>query len=102
MVVYIDAARVSNPGVVFSYRNNPNVTTVFPSNTISSGGIKLTFTGVNLDVVQQSVLEVYQPMGAPPATTEQHHVIFDFFVNKIFAVSILQRATSSTYQKYVS
>ncbi|XP_064398635.1 plexin-B1-like isoform X2 [Halichondria panicea] len=73
VVVYIDAARVSNPGVVFSYRNNPNVTTVFPSNTISSGGIKLTFTGVNLDVVQQSVLEVYQPMGAPPATTEQHH-----------------------------
>ncbi|XP_064398663.1 hepatocyte growth factor receptor-like [Halichondria panicea] len=66
VVVSIDAARVSNPGVVFSYRNNPNVTAVFPSNTIPSGGITLTFTGVNLDVVEQIVLEVYhQPMGAP-------------------------------------
>ncbi len=66
MVVSIDAARVSNPGVVFSYRNNPNVTVVFPSNTIPSGGITLTFTGVNLDVVQLIVLEVYhQPMLAP-------------------------------------
>ncbi len=66
MVVSIDAARVGNPGVVFSYRNNPNVTVVFPSNTIPSGGITLTFTGVNLDVVHLIVLEVYhQPMGAP-------------------------------------
>ncbi len=65
VVVTIDAARVSNPGVVFSYRNNPNVTAVFPSNTIPSGGITLTFTGVYLDVVQQPVLKVYQSMGAP-------------------------------------
>ncbi len=74
MVVSIDDARVSNVGVVFSYRNNPNVTFVFPSNTIPSGGITLTFTGVYLDVVQQPVLEVYQPMGVPLviklATTE--------------------------------
>ncbi|XP_064398639.1 plexin-A2-like [Halichondria panicea] len=65
VVVSIDAARVSNPGVVFIYRNNPNVTAVFPSNTIPSGGITLTFTGLDLDLVQQPVLEVYQPMGAP-------------------------------------
>ncbi len=65
MVVSIDAARVSNPEVVFIYRNNPNVTAVFPSNTIPSGGITLTFTGLDLDLVQQPVLEVYQPMGAP-------------------------------------
>ncbi len=65
VVVSIDSARVNNSGVVFSYRNNPNVINVSPSNTISSGGITLTFTGLNLDVVQQSVLEVYQPMGAP-------------------------------------
>ncbi|XP_064398654.1 hepatocyte growth factor receptor-like isoform X2 [Halichondria panicea] len=65
VVVSIDAARVSNPGMVFSYRNNPNVTAVFPSNTIPSGGITLTFTGLDLDVVQQHVLEVYQPMGDP-------------------------------------
>ncbi len=65
MVLSIDAARVNNSGVVFSYRNNPNVIDVFPSNTISSGGIALTFIGLNLNVVQQPVLEVYQPMGAP-------------------------------------
>ena len=66
VVVTIDAARVSNVGVVFSYRNNPNVTAVFPRNTIPSGGITLTFTGVYLDVVQQQpVLKVYQPMGVP-------------------------------------
>ena len=65
VVLTIDAARVSNPGVFFSYRNNPNVTDVYPSNTIPSGGITLTFTGVDLDVVQQPVLEVYQSMGAP-------------------------------------
>ncbi len=80
--------------MVFSYRNNPNVTAVFPSNTIPSGGITLTFTGVNLDVVQQPVLEVYQPMGAPPATTEQHHVIFDFFVLHN-VLTLLQRSTCS-------
>ncbi len=62
-MVSIDAAKVSNPRVVFSYRNNPNVTAVFPSNTIPSGGITLTFTGVYLDVVQRPVLEVYQLMG---------------------------------------
>ncbi len=40
---------------------------VSPSNTIPSGGITLTFTGMkmNLDVVQKPVLEVYQPMGVP-------------------------------------
>ncbi len=64
VVVSIDAARVSNPGVVFSYLNNPNVTVASPSNTIPSGGITLTFTGVYLDVVQQPVLEIYQQMGA--------------------------------------
>ncbi len=63
VVVTIDAARVSNPGVVFSYRNNPNVTAVFPRNTIPSGGITLNFTGVYLDVVQQPVLKVYQSTG---------------------------------------
>ncbi len=65
VVVSIDAARVSNPGVIFIYRNNPNVTAVFPSNTIPSGGITLTFTGLDLDVVQQPVLEVYQRTGTP-------------------------------------
>ncbi len=66
MVVSIDDARVSNSGVVFRYRNEPNVTFVFPSNTIPSGGITLTFTGVYLVVlIQQPVLEVYQPMEAP-------------------------------------
>ena len=74
VVVSIDDVRVSNLGVVFSYRSNPNVTFVFPSNTIPSGGITLTFTGVYLDVVQQPVLEVYQPMGAPLVSL---HVIFE-------------------------
>ncbi len=63
MVVTIDAARLDF-GVFFTYSNNPNVTAVRPSNTIPSGGITLTFTGVYLDVVQQPVLEIYQPMGA--------------------------------------
>ncbi|XP_064388277.1 hepatocyte growth factor receptor-like isoform X2 [Halichondria panicea] len=65
LVVSIDAATISNPGLVFSYLDNPNVINVFPSNTISSGGIMLTFTGLNFDVVQQPVLEVYQPFEAP-------------------------------------
>ncbi len=60
----IDAARFDF-GVLFSYRNNPNVTAVFPSNTIPSGGIPLNFTGVYLDVVQQPVLEVYRGAGSP-------------------------------------
>ncbi|XP_064398652.1 plexin-A2-like [Halichondria panicea] len=64
VVVTIDAARLTF-GVVFSYRNNPNVTAVFPSNTIPSGGITLTFTGLDLDVVQQPVLEVYRGTGSP-------------------------------------
>ncbi len=63
VVVSIDAARIRNPGLVFSYLNNPNVISVSPSNTISSGGIALTFTGLFFNVVQQPVLEVYQPMG---------------------------------------
>ncbi len=65
VVVSIDAATISNPELVFSYLDNPNVINVFPSNTISSGGIMLTFTGLNFDVVQQPVLEVYQPFEAP-------------------------------------
>ncbi len=65
VIITIDSARVSNPGVVFFYSNNPNVSAVFPSNTIPSGGITLTFTGLNLGVVQQPVLEVYQSMGDP-------------------------------------
>ncbi|XP_064387556.1 uncharacterized protein LOC135335860 isoform X4 [Halichondria panicea] len=65
VVVSIDDARISNPGLVFSYLNNPNVINVSPSNTISSGGIMLTFTGLYFDVVQQRVLEVYPPTGAP-------------------------------------
>ena len=65
VVVSIDAARFNNSGVVFSYLRNPSVIDVFPSNTISSGGIMLTFTGLNFDVVQQPVLEVYQPMEDP-------------------------------------
>ncbi len=63
VVVNIDGARL-NFGVVFSYRNNPNVTAVFPRNTIPSGGITLTFTGLDLDVVQQPVLEVYRGTGS--------------------------------------
>ncbi|XP_064398643.1 plexin-A2-like isoform X2 [Halichondria panicea] len=64
VVVTIDAARLTF-GVVFSYRNNPNVTAVFPSNTIPSGGITLTFTGLDMNVVQQPVLEVYRGAGSP-------------------------------------
>ncbi|XP_064399093.1 plexin-A1-like isoform X2 [Halichondria panicea] len=63
VVVTIDNATLSF-GVVFSYRNNPNVTAVFPSNTVPSGGITLTFTGLNMDVVQQPFLEVYGAMGS--------------------------------------
>ncbi|XP_064398640.1 plexin-A2-like [Halichondria panicea] len=65
VVVTIDAARLDF-GVFFTYSNNPNVTAVRPSNTIPSGGITLTFTGVYLDVVQQPVLEIYQPMEEDP------------------------------------
>ncbi len=61
-MVTIDAARLDGFGVLFSYLNNPNVTAVFPTNTVPSGGITLTFTGVYLDVAQQPVLEVYQPL----------------------------------------
>ena len=64
VVVTIDAARLSF-GVVFSYRNNPNVTAVFPSNTVPSGGITLTFTGLNMNVVQRPMLEVYGAMVSP-------------------------------------
>ncbi len=60
----IDNARVSNPAVNFNYLNNPNVTAVFPSNTIPSGGVTLTFTGVGLDVAQQPVLQVDTSSGA--------------------------------------
>ena len=87
VVVSIDAARVSNPGMVFSYRNNPNVTAVFPSNTIPSGGITLTFTGLDLDVVQQHVLEVYQPMGDPLVSCR----IYIRWSN--FLIDIFQRTT---------
>ncbi|XP_064398755.1 hepatocyte growth factor receptor-like isoform X4 [Halichondria panicea] len=56
VVVTIDAARVSNPRVVFNYQNNPNVTAMSPSNTIPSvASCILNFTGVHLDVVQQPV-----------------------------------------------
>ena len=65
VVVSIDAATVSNPGVMFNYLSNPNVTGVFPSNTIPRGGIILNFTGVGLDVVQQPVLEIYLPDNEP-------------------------------------
>ncbi len=64
MVVTIDAARLDFE-VFFTYSNNPNVTAVRPSNTIPSGGITLTFTGVYLDVVEQPVLKIYQPMEDP-------------------------------------
>ena len=69
-MVNIDNARL-NFGLVFSYRNNPNVTAVFPSNTVPSGGITLTFTGLDLDVVQQPVLEVYRGTGSPLVSQQQ-------------------------------
>ncbi len=62
-MVFIDDARLDFR-VLFSYHSNPNVTAVFPSNTIPSGGITLTFSGLNLDVVQQPVLEVYRGAGS--------------------------------------
>ena len=43
---------------MFRYHSNPIVTSVFPKNTIYSGGITLTFSGQNMDVVQEPVLEV--------------------------------------------
>ncbi len=64
----IDAARVVRDEVVFSYRNNPNVTAVFPSNTVPSGGITLTFTGLNMNVVQHPMLMVYGAMVSPPVS----------------------------------
>ncbi len=64
VVVAIDNARISNPAVFFNYLNNPNVTAVFPSNTIPSGGVTLTFTGVGLNVAQQPVLQVDTSSGA--------------------------------------
>ncbi len=70
VVVTIDAA-ILNFGVVFSYRNNPSVTAVFPSNTVPSGGITLTFTGLDMDVVQQPVLEVYRGTGSPLVSQQQ-------------------------------
>ena len=65
VVVTIDAARVSSPSVLFNYSSDPNVTSVTPRNTIPSGGITLTFTGENLDVVQAPVLEVRLSVGGP-------------------------------------
>ena len=65
VVVTIDAARVSTPSVLFNYSGDPNVTSVTPINTIPSGGITLTFTGENLDVVQAPVLEVRLSVGGP-------------------------------------
>ena len=56
--IAIDDARVSNQSVTFTYRNNPNVTSVSPQNTIPSGGIELRFSGADMDVVQTPVLEI--------------------------------------------
>ncbi len=72
----IDAARVVRDEVVFSYRNNPNVTAVFPSNTVPSGGITLTFTGLNMNVVQQPLLEVYGAMVSPPVSHTHCHCMY--------------------------
>ncbi len=74
VVVTIDAARVSNPSVSFNYLNNPNVTAVFPSNTIPSGGVTLTFTGVGLNVVQQPSLEV-------SSTNSEVSLVSQFYVH---------------------
>ena len=56
--IAIDDARVSNQSVTFTYRNNPNVTSVSPQNTIPSGGIELRFSGADMDVVQTPVMEI--------------------------------------------
>ena len=69
VVVTIDAARVSGPSVVFSKGNDPSVTSVSPVNTIPSGGITLTFTGDNLDVVLAPALEVKHSVGGPLVST---------------------------------
>ena len=65
VVVAIDAARVNSSSVQFNYLSDPNVTSVTPGNTIPSGGITLTFTGENLNVVQAPVLEVRPSVGGP-------------------------------------
>ena len=64
MVVQIDNADISNPLVTFTYRNNPNITSVSPQRTIPSGGIELTFSGEDLDVVQTPVLVLTLPDGS--------------------------------------
>ena len=58
VVVSIDNERVVNPSVSFTYRSNPNVSSVSPHNTIPSGGIALRFSGEDMDVVQTPVLEI--------------------------------------------
>lgn len=58
VVVAIDDDRVGTPSMTFTYRNNPNVMSVFPQNTIPSGGIELRFSGEDMDVVQTPVLEI--------------------------------------------
>ena len=75
VMVKIDAANLTF-GVVFSYRNNPNVTAVFPSNTVPSGGITLTFTGLNMNVVQHPMLMVYGAMVSPPVSHTHCHCMY--------------------------
>ena len=58
VVINIDSSQVVSPhSVMFNYRNNPSVTSVFPGNTIHSGGITLTFSGLDMDVIQKPILE---------------------------------------------
>ena len=57
-VIRIDSSRVISPSsVTFDYRSNPTITSVFPRNTIPSGGIVLTFSGQDMDVIQKPILE---------------------------------------------
>ena len=84
VVVYIDNAIISNSSVNFTYTLNPEFKNITPSNTIpaydcilittatkcyvlqlcmfcinfDSGGIEITFSGTNLDVVQDPVMLV--------------------------------------------
>lgn len=75
VVVSIDNANVTNATTVFSYLNNPNVTSVFPRNTIPAGGITLTFTGVGMDVVQQPRLRITSPPGVEMVHTHTHTTV---------------------------
>ena len=56
VVVAVDAARVRNSSVVFSYLGDPTVTSVTPNFTIPSGGVTLTFIGENLGVIQMPAI----------------------------------------------